>query len=43
MSSIRNFKGEVEDFGAVLATIAEQREDKYYFKKLSKKLKQYVQ
>ena len=41
-SSIRNFKGEVEDFGAVLGTTSEQREAKYQYKKFSKKLKQYI-
>ena len=42
MSSIRNFNGEVEDFGAVLGTMSEQREAKGQYKKFSEKLKQYI-
>ena len=41
-SLIRNFKGEVEDFGAVLGTTSEQREAKDRYKKFSEKLKQYI-
>ena len=42
MSSIRNFKGEVEYFGLALGTMAEHREAKYQFNKFSEKLKQYL-
>ena len=41
-SSIRNFKGEVEDFGVVLWTASEQREYKDHYNKFSEKLKQYI-
>ena len=41
-SSIINFKGEVEDFGAVLGNTAYQREAKDQYKKFIKNLKQYV-
>ena len=41
-SSIRNSKGEVEDFGVVLGTTSEQREAKDQYKKFSKNLKQYI-
>ena len=41
-SSIRNFKGEVDKFGAVLWTTYKQREPKDYYKKFSKKLNQYI-
>ena len=34
-SSIRNFNGEVEDFGAVLGTTSEQREAKDQYKKFA--------
>ena len=38
----KNFKNQLEYFGAVLETTAEQREDKYQLNKFSDKLKQYV-
>ena len=41
-SSIRNFKVEVDYFGAVLGTTSEQREAKNQYKKFSEKLKQYI-
>ena len=41
-SSIRNFKGEVEDFGAVLGSTSEQIEDKDKYKKFREELKQYI-
>ena len=41
-SLTRNFKGEVEHFGAVLGATSEQREAKDQYKKFSKKLKQYI-
>ena len=41
-SSISNFKGEMEDFGAVLGTTSEQIEAKYQYKKFIKKPKQYI-
>ena len=41
-SSIRNFKGEVEDFGAVLGSTSEQIEDKDQNKKFREKLKHYI-
>ena len=39
---IRNFKGEVEDFGAVLGITSEQREAKDQYKKFSENLRQYI-
>ena len=42
MSSIKNFKGEVDDFGAVLGTTADQREAKDKCNNFNQKLKQYV-
>ena len=42
MSSIRNFRGEVDDFGKVLGTSADQREAKDQYKKFNQKLKQYL-
>ena len=41
-SSIRNFKGEVENFVAVLRTTSEQREAKDQYNKFSESLKQYI-
>ena len=41
-SSIRNFEGEAEYFGAVLGTTSEKIEAKDQYKKSSKKLKQYI-
>ena len=41
-SLIRNFKGEVEDFGAVLGITSEQREAKDQYKKFSENLRQYI-
>ena len=41
-SSFRDFKGEVEYYGAVLGITSEQREAKDKYKKLSKKLNQYI-
>ena len=38
-SLIRDFKGEVEDFGAVLGATSEQREDNDQYKKFGEKLK----
>ena len=38
--SIRNSKGELYNFDAVLGTTAEQREAKYQFNEFSKKMKQ---
>ena len=37
---IQNFKGEVENFGAVLGTTAEQREAKYQYKKFDENMNQ---
>ena len=42
MSSIKNFKGEVDDFGVVLRTTADQREAEDQYKKFNQKLKHYV-
>ena len=42
MSSIWNFKGEVDSFGVVLGNIAYQRESKAQYKKFSNNMKQYV-
>ena len=39
---IRNVKGEVEDFGAVLGNKSEQIEAKNQYKKFSEMLKQYI-
>ena len=39
---IRNFKGEVEDFGAVLGTTSEQIEAKDQYNKFIEKLKKYI-
>ena len=41
-SSIRKFKGEVEDFGAALGSTSEQIEDKDQNKKFREKLKHYI-
>ena len=39
---IRNFKGEVEEFRAVLGTMSEQRESKDQYKKFGENPKQYI-
>ena len=41
-SSIWNFKGEVDYFGAVLGTTSKQRKSKDQYKKLRENMKQYI-
>ena len=42
MSFIRNFKGEVDDFGKVLGTSAYHREAKDKYNKFNQKMKQHI-